>query len=91
MYVYKSIGGLKNGVRNKSTIKGSTVEGYVTGKLESFISMYLDNAPTIHNRPQRNPDEVKGAVTRVNFDNHTLAQDHQYILLKSDKFFQLRM
>jgi hypothetical protein len=81
---------LKNDVRNKSAPEGSIAEGYVARELVSFLSMYLDNASTVHNRPQRNPDEAKGAVTRVNLDNRTLAQVHRYILFNSDEFLQLR-
>lgn len=89
MYIYRSIGGLKNDICNKSAPKGSIAEGYVAREMMSFLSMYLDNAPTVHNMPQRNPDEAKGAVTQVNFDNRTLAQVHQYILFNLDKLLQL--
>jgi hypothetical protein len=77
-------------VRNKSAPEGSIAEGYVSRELVSFLLMYLDNASTVHNRPQRNLDEAKGAITRVNLDNRTLAQVHRYILFNSDEFLQLR-
>ena len=53
----------KSLVRNKAAPEGSIAEGYLVNELVTFCSMYLENTPTIHNRPQRNPDEAKGFGT----------------------------
>jgi hypothetical protein len=53
----------KSNVRNKAAPEGCIAEGYVATELVTFCSRYLDNAPTFHNRPQRNPDGSKGTGT----------------------------
>jgi hypothetical protein len=50
----------KFSVRNKVTPEGCIAEGYIATELVTFCSRYLENAPTFHNRPQRNPDRPKG-------------------------------
>jgi hypothetical protein len=62
----------KSLVRNKATPERSIAEGYLANELVTFWSIYLENTPTIHNRPQQNPDEAKGSGTRVNLDMITL-------------------
>jgi hypothetical protein len=57
----RSLGSFKSNVRNKAAPKGCIAEGYIATELVTFCSRYLDNAPTFHNRPQRNPDGSKGA------------------------------
>jgi hypothetical protein len=59
----RSIGRYKSLVRNRATPEGSIAEGYLVDEMLTFCSQYLKNAPTVHNRPQRNPDEARGAVT----------------------------
>ena len=61
---------------NKAAPEGSIAEGYIANELVTFCSMYLESTSTIHNRPQRNPDEAKGSITHVNFDKMTLLQVH---------------
>jgi hypothetical protein len=78
-------------VHNKVAPEGCIAEGYILYELVTFYSRYLDNAPLFHNRPQRNSDESKGAVTRANLNRRTLIQNHWYIMHNSDKFLQLRM
>jgi hypothetical protein len=80
----------KSSVHNKAAPEGCIAEGYISYELVTFCSRYLDNAPLSHNRPQRNPNESKGAVTRVNLDRRTLIQIHRYILHNSNEFIQLR-
>jgi hypothetical protein len=61
----------KSSVCNKVAPEGCIAECYVATKLVTFCLRYLENAPTFHNRPQRNPDGLKGVVgTRVSL-NHT--------------------
>jgi hypothetical protein len=55
-------------VRNKAAPEGSIAEGYIANELVTFCSMYLESTSTVHNRLQRNPDEAKGSITRVNLD-----------------------
>jgi hypothetical protein len=55
-------------VRNRVAPEGSIAESYLVNEMLTFCSRYLENAPTVHNRPQRNPDEARGTVTRVNLD-----------------------
>jgi hypothetical protein len=52
-------------VRNKAAPEGCIAEGYIATKLVTFCSRYLDNAPTFHNRPQRNPDGSKGRAREL--------------------------
>jgi hypothetical protein len=68
-------------VDNKVAPEGSIEEGCTSYELVAFCSMHLQNAPTVHNRPQRNPDEAKGAITRMN-----LRQMHNDAVFNSDKF-----
>ena len=46
-------------MRNKVAPEGYIAEGYISYKLVTFCLRYLDNAPSFHNRPQRNLDESK--------------------------------
>jgi hypothetical protein len=50
-------------VRNRAAPEGSVAEGYLTDEMLTFCSRYLENAPTIHNRPQRNLNEARGGNT----------------------------
>jgi hypothetical protein len=50
-------------VHNKAAPEGCIAEGFKATELVTFCSRYLDNAPTFHNRPQRNLDGSKGAGT----------------------------
>jgi hypothetical protein len=50
-------------VHNKAAFERCIAEGYIATELVAFCSRYLDNAPTFHNRPQRNFDGSKGAGT----------------------------
>jgi hypothetical protein len=77
----RSLGRYKSLVRNRAAPEGSIVEGYFVDEMLTFCSRYLEYAPTIHNRPQRNLDEARGAITRVNLDQRTLTQVHRYIIL----------
>jgi hypothetical protein len=85
----RSLGRYKSLVRNRAAPEGSIAEGYLVDEMLTFCSRYLEYAPTVHNRPQRNPDEARGAVTRVNLDQRTLMQVHRYIIFNSDEFLQL--
>lgn len=67
---YKSL------VRNRAALEGSIAESYLADEMLTFCSKYLESAPTVHNRPQRNPDEDRGAVMRVTLDQRTLTQVH---------------
>ncbi|XP_059451109.1 uncharacterized protein LOC132181901 [Corylus avellana] len=87
----RSLGGFKSNVRNKVALEGCIAEGYIAIELETFCSMYLDDASTFHNKAQRNPDGCKGAGTRVILNRITLAQIHRYILFNSDEFLPLRI
>jgi hypothetical protein len=87
----KSLGSFKSNVRNKAALEGCIAEGYIVTELVTFCSRYLDNAPTFHNRPQRNPDGSKGAGTRVTLNQLTMHQIHRYIVFNSDEFNNLRM
>jgi hypothetical protein len=75
----RSLGSFKSNVRNKAAPEGCIAEGYIATELVTFCSRYLDNAPTFHNRPQRNPDGSKGAGTRVTLNRLTMHQIHRYI------------
>jgi hypothetical protein len=77
-------------VHNRAAPEGSIAEGYLVDEMLTFCSTYLKYAPTVHNRPQRNPDEAKEAVTRVKLNQRTLMQVHRYIIFNSDQFLQLR-
>jgi hypothetical protein len=68
MFICKSLGGFKSNVHNKALLEGCIAEGYIATELVTFCSRYLDNAPTFHNRPKRNPDGPKEAGTRVNLN-----------------------
>jgi hypothetical protein len=57
----RSLGRYKSLVRNKAAPEGSIAEGYLADEIVTFCSQYLENAPTVHNRPQRNPDEARGS------------------------------
>jgi hypothetical protein len=73
-------------VRNKAAPEGCIAEGYIATELVTFCSRYLDNAPTFHNRPQRNPDGSKGAGMQVSLTRLTMHQIHRYIAFNSEKF-----
>lgn len=90
MFIYRSLGGFKSSVRNKAALKGCIAEGYIATKLVMFYSRYLGSEPSFHNRPQRNPDGLKGAATRVNLNCLQLSQIHRYITFNSNEFLQLR-
>jgi len=90
MFLCRSLGGFKSNVRNKAAPEGCIAEGYIATELMTFCSRYLDNAPTFHNKIQRNPDGSKGARTRVILDRITLTQIHRFITKNSDEFLQLR-
>jgi hypothetical protein len=47
-------------VRNRAGPEGSIAECYLADEMLTFCSKYLENAPIVHNRPQRNPDEARG-------------------------------
>ena len=64
----RSLGGFKSNIRNKATPKGCIVEGYIATKLVTFYSIYLHDALTFHNRPQRNQDGFKGPRTQFYMD-----------------------
>jgi hypothetical protein len=66
--VNRGHGRYKSVVRNRVALEGSIAESYLVNEMLTFCSRYLENAPTVHNRPQRNPDEARGTVTRVNLD-----------------------
>jgi hypothetical protein len=87
----RSLGGFKSNVRNKAAPEGCIAEGYIATELVTFCSRYLENAPTFHNRPLRNPDGSKGAGTRVRLNRLTMHQIHRYIVFNSDEFLNLRM
>jgi hypothetical protein len=87
----KSLGGFKCNVRNKATPEGCIAEGYIATELVTFCLRYLDNAPTFHNRPQRNLDGSKGAGTRVSLNRLTMNQIHRYIVFNSEEFLHLWM
>jgi len=70
------LGRYKSLVRNRAALEGSIAECYLADEMLTFCSRYLDNALTAHNRPQRNPDEARGAITRVTLDQRTLTQIH---------------
>jgi hypothetical protein len=56
----RSLGRYKSLVRNRAAPEGSIAEGYLVDEMLTFCSTYLEYAPTVHNRPQRNPDEARG-------------------------------
>jgi hypothetical protein len=87
----KSLGSFKSNVCNKAAPKGCIAEGNIATELITFCSRYLNNAPTFHNRPQRNPDGSKGAGTRVTLNWLTMHQIHRYIVFNFDEFHNLRM
>jgi hypothetical protein len=78
-------------VRNKAAPGGCIAVGYIATELLTFCSRYLNNAPTFHNRPQRNHDGSKGAGTRVTLNRLAMHQIHRYIVFNSEKFHNLRM
>jgi len=80
----------KSSVRNEAAHMGCIAEGYIATELVIFCLRYLKNAPTFHNRPQRNPNSSKGAGTRVILNHIQLSQIHRYIMFNSDEFNQLR-
>jgi len=84
MFICRSLGGFKSSVRNKAAPKGCIAEGYIATELVTFCSRYLGNTSSFHNRPQRNPDGLKGVGTRVNLNRLQLSQIHQYITLNSE-------
>jgi hypothetical protein len=87
----KSLGGFESNVHNKAAPEGYIVEDYIATELVTFCSRYLDNAPTFHNRPQRNLDGSKGAGTRVTLNRLTMNQIPRYIVFNSDEFLHLQM
>jgi hypothetical protein len=87
----RSLGGFKSNVRNKADPEGCIAEGYIATELVTFSSRYMDNAPTFHNRPQRNPDGSKGTGTRVSLNRLTMHQIHRYIVFNFEEFLHLRM
>jgi hypothetical protein len=87
----RSLGSFKSNVRNKAAPEGCIAEGYIATELITFCSRYLNNAPTFHNRPQRNSDGSKGAGTRVTLNRLTMHQIHRYIVFNSDEFHNLPM
>jgi hypothetical protein len=82
----RSLGSFKPNVRNKAA-----PEGYIATELVTFCSRYLDNAPTFHNKPQRNPDGSKGAGMQVTLNRLTMHQIHRYIVFNSEEFHNLQM
>jgi hypothetical protein len=86
----RSLGNFKSNVRNKAAPEGCIAEGYIATELVTFYSRYLNNAPTFHNRPQRNPDGSKGAGTRVTLNRLIMHQIHRYIVFNSEEFHNLR-
>jgi hypothetical protein len=92
VHVYtRSLGGFKSNLHNKVALEGCITEGYIATELITFCSRYLDNAPTFHNKPQRNPDSSKRAGTRVSLNRLTMNQIHGYIVFNSEEFLHLRM
>jgi len=87
----RNLGGFKSNVHNKAAPKECIVEGYIVTQLVTFCSRYLDNAPTFHNRPQRNPNGSKGAGTRVSLNRLSMNQIHCYIVFNSEEFLHLRI
>jgi hypothetical protein len=95
VYVYnllycRFLGRYKFTVRNRVALEGSMAEGYIAAELLTLCSRYLVNTPTFHNRPLRNLEESRGAVTSINLDGNTLMQAHRYILFNSDEFLPFR-
>jgi hypothetical protein len=64
----RSLRGFKSNVSNKMAPKGCIAEGYIATELVMLCSMYLNNTPSFHNRPQRNHDGSKGVGTRFDMD-----------------------
>lgn len=91
IFICRSLGGFKSSVRNKVSLEGCIAEGCIATELVTFCSRYLGNAPSFHNKPQRNPNGPKGAGTKVSLNHLQLSQIHRYITLNSDEFLQLRM
>jgi hypothetical protein len=52
----------------KAAYEGCIAEGYIAIELMTFCSMYLNDAPTFHNMPQRNKDGFKGVGIRFDID-----------------------
>jgi hypothetical protein len=50
--VCKTLKYFKYLVCNKAAPEGSIAEDYLVNELVTFCSMYLENTPTVHNRPQ---------------------------------------
>jgi len=70
VYTLGALGG--SSVCNKVPPEECIAEGYIATELVTFCSRYLDNAPTFHNKPQRNPDGSKGAGTQVSLNRLTM-------------------
>jgi hypothetical protein len=85
----RSLGGFKSNVRNKAALEGCIAEGHIATELVTFCSRYLNDAPTFHNRPQRNQDGSEGAGTRFDMDQITMKQIQRYIMFNLDDFLQL--
>jgi hypothetical protein len=49
-------------------------------ELLTFCSRYLDNAPTVHNKPPRHQDESKGASKWIKLDMITFASTPIYFI-----------
>jgi len=90
LFLCRSFGGFKSNVPKKAAPEGCITEGYVATELVTFCSRYLDNAPTFHNKIQRNPDGSKGEGTQVILDRIISTQIHRYITKNSDEFLQLQ-
>jgi hypothetical protein len=90
-HYYRCLHQYKCSVRNKAAPEGSIAEGYIMNELLTFCSRYLENAPTIHNRPPRNQEESRGAVTNINLGGLSMKQAHRYIVFNSDDFLPLRI
>jgi hypothetical protein len=85
------LGRYKSLVHNRATPEGSIAEGYLADEMLTFCSRYLENALTVHNRPQRNPDEAKGVITRVTLDQCTLTQIHRYFSYACELYFLIHL
>jgi hypothetical protein len=68
----RSLAEFKSNVRNKVAPDGCIAEGYIATELVMFCLAYLSNAPTVHNRMQRNADGCRRVGTRVNLDRITM-------------------
>jgi hypothetical protein len=70
--------------------EGSIAEGYIMDELLTFCSRYLDNSPTVQNKPPRHQDESHRASKWIKLDMITFEQAHRYVLFNSDDFLQFR-